>query len=323
MKNRRSGEAYLRRASGCLRRSLIPQCIQGDSRMSIMHAVRTYYWLQSRVVQNLGDYAGALVLKQMGFQAVTRDARHDRIINPDRCLLPIGSVLYDRTFHNITEPVDVWGCGWRGAVLPPHFALRVTFHAVRGPQTVSGLGLSPNTPLGDPALLLPRLSTIAPKPHGRTLVMPHFFRTYDLPARQRCLSTGCDVMAPSRIIGRPAEGRHLSPRGMGGMLRGCLTLGIPICSGTQAIRIIAGADFVLTGSLHGAIIAQAYGVPWAAYDDGYIDVMAKWLDWAAYLDIRLDFVKDLREGQHWWQVEGRQGKVRELDSLLGAFPYSV
>ncbi|WP_165360911.1 polysaccharide pyruvyl transferase family protein [Candidatus Chloroploca sp. Khr17] len=291
--------------------------------MSNLPAVRTYHWLQSSVVQNVGDYAGTLVLKQMGFQAVTRYAHHSRIINPGRCLLPIGSVLYDRTFHNIPEPVDVWGCGWRGTALHPDFALRVTFHAVRGPQTIEGLGLPPNTPLGDPALLLPHLSTIAPKHHGRTLVMPHYFRTYALSARQRCLSTGCAMMVPSRIIGRPAQGRRPSPRGLGSMVRGFLALGIPIYSGTQAIHIIAGAGFILTGSLHGAIFAQAYGVPWAAYDDGYIDVPAKWLDWAAYLGIRLDFVKDLREGQHWWQVEGRHGKVRELESLLGAFPYPV
>jgi hypothetical protein len=106
------------------------------------------------------------------------------------------------------------------------------------------------------------------------------------------------------------------------MLIGYLKLGIPIYSGRPAINVIAGADFVLTGSLHGAILAQAYGIPWAAYDDGYVDVPAKWLDWAAYLGIRIQFVDSLRQGQQWWLAKGRHGRVRELDSLLQAFPYA-
>lgn len=288
-----------------------------------MPIIRTYHWLQSAVVQNLGDFIGTLVLKKMGFQAVTRHARHVHTINPGHCLLPIGSVLYDRTFEIITEPVDVWGCGWRGIPLQPRFATRITFHAVRGPQTVAGLGLPPDTPLGDPALLLPRLSSVAPKQHGRTVVMPHYFRTDAVTARQRCLSTGCDLLVPARIIASPAPGTRPSLRSIWKMVKARLTLDIPICSAAQAIDAVAGAAFVLTGSLHGAILAQAYGIPWAAHDDGYVDVPAKWLDWAAYLGIHLRFVENLNEGQHWWQAEGRHGQVGELDSLLRAFPYPV
>jgi len=89
----------------------------------------------------------------------------------------------------------------------------------------------------------------------------------------------------------------------------------------RAVERIAGAAFVLTGSLHGAILAQAYGVPWAAYDDGYIDAPAKWQDWAAYLGVRLAFVADLAAGQQWWQSEGNRGALRDLEPLLAAFPY--
>lgn len=86
---------------------------------------------------------------------------------------------------------------------------------------------------------------------------------------------------------------------------------------------IAGADFVLSGSLHGAILAQAYGVPWAAYDDGYIDTPAKWLDWTAYLGIQIDFVTTLTEGQIWWRSQGHHGVIRDLSPLLDAFPYPI
>jgi hypothetical protein len=79
--------------------------------------------------------------------------------------------------------------------------------------------------------------------------------------------------------------------------------------------------FVLTGSLHGAILAQAYGVPWAAYDDGYVDVPEKWYDWADYLRIRIAFVSDLRTGLDWWRATGHCGQLRDTAPLLAAFPY--
>jgi hypothetical protein len=81
----------------------------------------------------------------------------------------------------------------------------------------------------------------------------------------------------------------------------------------EAVVRIAGAEFVLTGSLHGAILAQAYGIPWAAYDDGYVDAPPKWNDWAAYLGIRIEFIETLSEGRQWWATEGRRGRVQDLD----------
>ena len=57
-------------------------------------------------------------------------------------------------------------------------------------------------------------------------------------------------------------------------------------------------------SLHGAILAQAYGVPWAAY-----------------LGIPLIFVADRNAGMRWWQTTGVQGSIRDIEPLLAAFPY--
>jgi hypothetical protein len=84
---------------------------------------------------------------------------------------------------------------------------------------------------------------------------------------------------------------------------------------------IAGASFILAGSLHAAILAQAYGVPWAAYFDGYVDAPPKWLDWGDYLGIKINFVRDLEEGREWWAEVGRHGRVRDLVPLVKAFPY--
>lgn len=275
------------------------------------------------MVKNLGDYLAAIVLEALGYLCVSRNHSGSDVANPGRCLLPIGSVLWERTFERITEPVDEWGCGWRGTSLSPTVMKRVRFHAVRGPRTASGLGLPANIPLGDPALLLPYLRQEEVKQHGRTLVVPHFFQVDHIPAAQRCRLTGCDELLPMRVLGAPVPGQRISPRRLPGMMKARVQLGIPVRTAWQAIQRIAGADFVLTGSLHGAILAQAYGVPWAAFDDGYVDVPEKWYDWADYLGIRIEFVSTLAEGAQWWQITGRNGAIRDLAPLLSAFPYPI
>ncbi len=283
--------------------------------------VRSYYWLENALVKNLGDHLAAIILEALGFRCVNRNYPGEQVINPGRCLLPIGSVLWDHTFAQIAGPVDVWGCGWRGAPLLPEVMRRVQFHAVRGPRTVAGLKLPANTPLGDPALLLPQLKRSEIKHHGRTLVLPHFYCIDQMPATRRCRLTGCDDFLSMRIIGAPAPGRHISPRRLPGMVRAWVQMGIPMRTAWPTIHRIAGADFVLTGSLHGAILAQAYGVPWAAYDDDYVDAPEKWYDWAEYLGIRLAFAADLRAGLIWWHTEGCRGQLRDTTHLVAAFPY--
>jgi hypothetical protein len=92
----------------------------------------------------------------------------------------------------------------------------------------------------------------------------------------------------------------------------------------SAVRLIAGAEFVLTGSLHGAVLAQSYNVPWAAYNDGgFVDAPPKWYDWAAYLGVDIKFANNLEEGRRWWEEKGKYGRIRSLRPLLNAFPYPI
>ncbi|HAS82958.1 MAG TPA: hypothetical protein DCS43_09885 [Verrucomicrobia bacterium] len=283
--------------------------------------LHSYYWLESAVVKNLGDYLTAIILDALGYRCVNRNYAHPHVVNPGRCLLSVGSIPWNRTFDRMSEPVDVWGAGWRGTPLSPSARARAQFHAVRGPRTAQGLGLSKNIPLGDPALLLPTLKADAVAHHGRTLVIPHFHRSDQIPAKQRCVLTGCDALLAMRVIGAPVRGRRISPRRLHGMVYAWMRQGIPIHTPWQVIHRIAGAGFVLTGSLHGAILAQAYGVPWAAYDDGCVDVPEKWHDWADYLRMRIAFVPNLRAGMDWWYTEGQHGEIRDIAPLLAAFPY--
>ena len=291
--------------------------------MKAQPQLRGYYWREQALIGNLGDALTPLLLQGLGYDLVSQGSTGARLRNPGRCLLVIGSLLTASNLAGLQSPMDVWGCGWKGVCPPAPLLDRLQIYAVRGPQTAQGLGLPPTTPLGDPALLLPKLVPHPIAQHGRSVVVPHFHRTHCLTVRVRCRLTGCDEMVATQIFQRQGIGQPHWQREAVALGKLWLQQGARPYTTWGAVKRIAGARFVLTGSLHGAILAQAYGVPWAAYDDGYIDALPKWADWAAYLGVQLQFVTTLAAGQRWWQCEGQRGVVRDLNGLLAAFPYSV
>ena len=291
--------------------------------MNTKSKLRGYYWKEAQFLGNLGDALAPMIIAALGYELIPQTASGAAVLNEGRCLLTIGSLLTQAMLTSFTGALDIWGCGWKGVCPPPSVLAQVRIYAVRGPQTAAGLGLPATTPLGDPALLLPHLLPQRIRSHGRTVVVPHLHRIRGMSAAQRCRLTGCAEMVTTQVIQRQGIGRSGWQRQLLALIKNWLRYGARPSTSWGAIARIAGADFVLTGSLHGAILAQAYGIPWAAYDDGYIDAPAKWADWAAYLGIQLQFVATLAAGQQWWQRAGQWGVVRDLNQLLAAFPYHV
>ena len=281
-------------------------------------ALRCAYMGQRRALGNLGDFLVPHLLAAFGFRCALPDAPDAEVANPGRCLLVVGSLLTARDLDRLPWQLDVWGCGWKGLALAPAPDRALRCFAVRGPETARALGLPPHIPLGDPTLLLPSLRP-APPSHRRTLVIPHLHRLEGPGARARCRATGCDE-ALSTLVLRPAGEGPPRARAVATLAGLYLRRGLRVRTLWQAVDRIAGADFVLTGSLHGAILAQAYGVPWAGYTDGAVDAPAKWTDWGAYLGIDLEMVGTLAEGRAWWERSGRFGQVRDLGLLRAAFP---
>ena len=287
--------------------------------------IRSYYSMESRPVNNLGDILGPHILDALGYAYAPLTAPDAGVVNPGRCLLVVGSLLTARKLKDFPWPMDVWGCGWKGRELAAGISGDFRWLAVRGPETASGFGLPSTTPLGDPALLLPHLIQLPVTRHNRTIVIPHMDRLKSMHASDRCLETGC-AEALSTVVCPPNIGqlwRRSLPRESAGLFYRRVRYGVRVRGLWSTVSRIAGAAFVLTGSLHGAILAQAYGVPWAAYDDGYVDAPAKWQDWAAYLGIEIDHVKTLEAGRRWWEKTGARGRIRSLRPLLKSFPYPI
>lgn len=290
-----------------------------------MQSVRVYYSGEEGWVQNLGDALVPHLLACLGVRGVARELADSRVLNPGRCLLVIGSLLTSADLRRIHGPIDVWGCGWKGHEAWEGFnASRVHFHAVRGPQSAAGVHPQGPLPLGDPALLLPYLRPAAQRPHGRTVLLQHLDRVGSSEARRHADAAGCDEIR-SPLVFRRTQLRTMVQLRPGNVLydlrRWAALRPKSVRPLWDTVDRIAGASFVLTGSLHGAVLAQAFGVPWAAYNDGCIDSPAKWRDWAAYLGLSLSFAETLHAGRVWWNDEGHRGRIRDLAPLVAAFPY--
>lgn len=157
-----------------------------------------------------------------------------------------------RRLHVFSSGAGYTGAGrWDG--------LEVQYHCVRGPITARVLGLSADRQLTDGAILAPLVDRFAfpPRRDRRTLVVPHY-ETIAFPGWKRAVDwAGFDLVDPRR---NPDE----------------------------VIAALSGARLVLTESLHGAILADAYGIPWRPFAVSRNFSTAKWADWAASLDLRVE-----------------------------------
>jgi hypothetical protein len=256
------------------------------------------YWRENDHVQNLGDYLAELFLQRI---AAAPPTLYPRIHLVGSCI----SNYFIRADlaackANPEALIGFWGCGVRHETpLEPDLIARCRFHGVRGPLTRDELGLPAGTPLGDPALLLPYIYQPPPDAaSGGTLRVPHIG---DYAATGAVLArTGAD-----RVL-RPAV-----PRSIAALL--------------ELIDAICAAEFVLAGALHAAIIACAYGRPFAFYDgDGQIDLPFKWADFAASVAIPVYFVANVADGMAFWvETIAPVLRVPDLTPLLAAFPGDV
>lgn len=262
------------------------------------HPVR--YWRQNKpwAAQNFGDYLTELFLDRlMVLPSFPADAYH-----------LVGSVItssqIEEDLQNVNVPLErgcvaFWGCGMRDEnALPAWAKSKARFFGVRGPLTRDGLNLPPDTILGDPGLLAPILHPSPPSGEkGDVLCIIHIL----------------DPQNDEDILRRSGADR-------------VVRAGIPGTIGALCsfLEMIAQADFILAGALHGAIVASAYGVPFAYYDSGFIDIPFKWRDFAASVEIDAEFAKNIREGRVIYEDMIRQRYSRlPLTPILAGAPFSV
>lgn len=184
--------------------------------------------LRLRRRENAGDYLSPVLIERLLSRAGLRIS--DKRSDTGR-LLAVGSIL-----HFARDGDVIWGSGVNGKIpAARHRFDRLDVRAVRGPRTRAFL-LDRDIPCpevyGDPALLLPHLFPELTDQRTAVrdyLVIPHMHDTDATALRA--------VRVDTRRILRPTT--HWK----------------------RFLRTIIASRFVLSASLHGLIVAEAFGVP--------------------------------------------------------------
>ncbi|CAN7729110.1 polysaccharide pyruvyl transferase family protein [Pseudorhodoferax sp. LjRoot39] len=186
--------------------------------------IEVFSWSPASGHRNFGDHLARVVVSK-----VLADRGHviEEAVRQPRRLLAIGSVIHFARTGDV-----VWGSGVNGKEMDPavHRYSQLDVRAVRGPLTREFLlarGIAVPEIYGDPALLLPvlfpgRFVPVARRPH---VVVPNL---HDM--------------------------RLLTEQGAKDLVS-------PLDSWNRCVARILEAEFVVSSSLHGIVIAEAYGIP--------------------------------------------------------------
>lgn len=172
-----------------------------------------------------------------------------RAVRDDVLLVGVGTVLNPVLLPPGQKKLVVgsgYGYGEAPDIHDPEWDVR----CVRGPMTAAKLGLPEDRGIIDPAALIadmPEFQNL-PKLHKKTFV-PHW-------------ESAEFGMWPA--VCEPAGLTYLDPRG----------------EARSVIRHIAQSELIIAESMHGAILADAFRVPWVAVSSSQSINNFKWNDWA-------------------------------------------
>jgi pyruvyltransferase len=243
--------------------------------------VDLYNWAPQDGRVNFGDHLSEIIVRQL---LALRGLSLDQEVNKSARLLAIGSIL-----QYSTEGDHIWGTGWNGKVPESMFTAKsLHIHAVRGPLTAEFLaqrGFVVPQVYGDPALLMPYLfkENFAVNPRRDYVFVPNL------------------------------HDESILPPGMPHVIS-------PLQGWNNVITQILEAKLVLASSLHGLIIAEAYGIPARYVRLTQTEDPFKYKDYylgTGRLESELQFASSVEEGL---EMGGMPGLRFNHQPLLDAFP---
>lgn len=257
-----------------------------------MNLMKVGYYHHPLGAGNFGDELAPVVAEAMLGQKVETQP-----LNTEPFLATIGSVC-----HHLYAGSHIWGSG---IMMYQLHTADLTVHAVRGPRTESFLrGIIPDMPesipWGDPALLLPDFyqPEIRPELSNKIGFVPHwsYWDEYEPLAEE--LEIFYDI--------------HLID---------------PTANWTEVVNEIASCDRIISSSLHGLILADAYDRPnlWLRQDLQYHIADLKFQDYFESIQRRFHYQTDLETAatipipQFWSQ--GAQ--ALDLTPLRNSFPHHL
>lgn len=224
-----------------------------------------YEWKLNGTTRNLGDSLGELL------------ATTEQVKDKTNIYMLVGSVVCDFVMDECLRqgytPVFI-DCGWRGELLSPEMVSQCKFIGSRGPDTQEALrahGVDVEV-TKDAGYKIPSV-VIKADYSGRVIAIPHI-------EDYKTLSMNPEDLGVDEIVSPAVTDKQ---------------------SIIELVKKISSAEFVLAGAMHAAIIAHAYNVRFAPLNNGYINCLPKWVDWAKSTEItKLAFVKDFYSGEEWY-----------------------
>lgn len=231
-----------------------------------------YEWKLDGETRNFGDAMHEVLIP--GKQ------HYEWVLDEENMHFVLGSVIDNTVIKetlNLGYKPIFHGCGWRGEPLAYELVQECDFIGVRGPYTRDELerhGIKTIISL-DPAYQLPHLITKG-EPNGLAMVIRHLKDPAELNPNTIHELKADAVFRPS------IEDKN---------------------DIIELVKKISGARFVLAGAMHAAIVAHAYGVPFALLGGEYIDCPPKWEDWLASIEYGSPvFVTNLTDGRDWYNT---------------------
>lgn len=177
-----------------------------------------------------------------------------RDVHDDVMLVGVGTVLNDVLLPGKQRKLVI-GSGYGYGAVPDTSTEFWDIRCVRGEKTAAKLGLAPEKGIVDPAVMVTEIPDFKglPKLYKKTFV-PHWES-----AEFGMWETVCE----------PAGLTYLDPRG----------------EAKAVIRAIAQSEFIVAESMHGAILADAFRVPWVAVSTSPSINSFKWSDWAGSVGV--------------------------------------
>jgi hypothetical protein len=172
----------------------------------------------------------------------------------DILMFGIGTLLGQIIKHDGRVIVCGSGCGYE-----PDLSVVANYRIfwVRGPNSAKLLGLPESVAVTDPAILVDVCFPPAPR-SDRIVFMPHWETAWNPLWRRVCALAGIDYVDPLGDV-------------------------------TKVSAQLSSAKLVIAEAMHGAIVADAYRVPWIAVSTSPRVNLFKWHDWAASLQLKPTF----------------------------------
>lgn len=218
-----------------------------------------------------------------------------REVHSDIVLVGVGTVLNKALLPQGTRRLVV-GSGY-GYGAPPDMSDTFAWdvRAVRGPLTAHKVGVDQSLGIVDPAVMVADMPEFRDLPKsGETIFVPHWESTVGGIWPLVCKSAG-------------------------------LTYVDPCSEAKSVIRAIARAELVVAESMHAAILADAFRIPWTAVSTSRGINSFKWQDWATSLGVVYrprhlpisSRAEAITKGARFWGVEFRRDAPEPDDPHKG------